>query len=125
MELFANGLERRWDPKSGFFRPPPGFNQEPQFRATELASMAISNTIDYCRILLSTEHANLLQEQVVPKGEVPITAERITRLLVRSMGISSLAKIRVKEALEHEREQKINSSQTTQQSNSREITSQD
>ena len=106
MERFTESLERRWDPVSGNFRPPPGFDQPPQFRATELAHMATGNVIGYCTILLRPENVGLLKEQQIPQGEDSITVDRIRSLLVRAMGIEALATQKVKEHLAAQREQK-------------------
>jgi hypothetical protein len=43
MERFADSAERRYDPVSGYFRLVPGFNNRPDFRATELVRMSVGN----------------------------------------------------------------------------------
>ena len=99
MEFFTECQQRRWDPQSGYFRPVPGFNQPPQFMATELARMATGNVTGYCKILLKPENKQRLAKQQVPQGKKPITAARIQRLLVQAKGINALAQEKIKEHL--------------------------
>jgi hypothetical protein len=106
MEFFTECLERRWDPVSSYFRPVPGFDQPPQFRATELAGMATGNVIEYCRILLNPENRTRLDKQQTRKGQDRITHDRIRSLLVRAAGIDALARDKVKEHLKAEHDRK-------------------
>ena len=104
MERFTDNVEQRYDPVSGYFYPPLGSGQKPQFEATELASMEIGNVITYCRLLLDPDNSKLFENQHThPKAE-PITPERIRGVLVRAAGIGALAKERVKAHVQEEHE---------------------
>lgn len=96
MERFTRSVELRYDTASGFFRVIPGFNGEPDHRATELVRMAIGNVIDYCRILLDPDKVDRFDKQQISEGEGRITPERVRNLLIRATGISTLASDKVK-----------------------------
>jgi len=74
---FTACLQRRHDSVSDYFRPPPGFVQSLQFRATELAPAAASNVIEYCTILLSPESQHRIAGQRVGESQQAITVDRI------------------------------------------------
>jgi len=104
MERHAGYVQRRYDPQTGFFRPPPGYNNAPDPRTTEITRSEVGNIIGYCNILLKPENSNLIAvaNQNPPAGEQPITKERIINLLVKAEG---LGKIAVDRFAEHSREQ--------------------
>jgi len=106
MEHFTECLERRYEPVSGYFRPPPGFKQKPEFRATELASMAIGNVIGYCGILLNPDNAEFLEKQRTHTDADAITADQMRKLLVRAAGLRALANEKVKAHVKAEHEKK-------------------
>ena len=97
MERFANSARRRYDPASGDFRRIPGFDNPPDFHATELVRMALGNIVDYCHILLdpANQEKRDLQKE---KSEVDenIDMDRIRNLLVMSTGLYTLAQDRIK-----------------------------
>lgn len=96
MERFANNVESRYDPVSGYFYPPYGSGEKPQFAATELASMEIGNVITYCRLLLDPDKSELFENQTADSGTESISPEKVRRILIRAAGIQSLATERVK-----------------------------
>jgi hypothetical protein len=75
--------------------------------------MAVGNVTGYCRILLKPENAERIRTQRVVPGEARITVDRIRSLLVRAMGISTLARNKVKEHLEAEHGNKFSQTQSS------------
>jgi len=105
MERFANSAERRYDSVSGEFRSIPGFNNRPDFRATELVRMAVGNVIGYCRILLDPANQEKIENQLASSDtDEQVTPERIRKLLVQAVGLHTLATERIKAHVQSERE---------------------
>ena len=108
MERFADSVEHRYDPASGYFRVIPGFDNPPDFRATELVRMAVGNIIGYSKILLDPANLEKINNQQAPAStDGLITPERIRSLLVKTAGLHALAEQRIKSHVqaEHERKQ--------------------
>jgi len=96
MERFADSAERRYDPATGYFRGIPGFDNPPDFHATELVHLALGNILGYSKILLDPANREKMSSQKsLVSLEEPITPERIRSLLVKAAGLHSLAEQRI------------------------------
>ena len=99
MERHAEYLEKRYDPATGMFRPPPGFQAKPDEFSTDIAASEAGNLIDYCGKLLDPSNAPLVWDapQETSPGEKPITPDRVRALLVRAVGLATLSREKTKE----------------------------
>lgn len=99
MEQHAKHLEKRYDPESGLFRTPPGFDQPPNVFATSIAASEAGNLIDYCHYLLDPKNTPIIavEKQHPAQGQQPITRDRIRSLLVRATGLATLSHDKTKE----------------------------
>jgi len=108
MEAYADCLERRFDPDSGDFRPPPGFDQPPEAGMTGIAMGEAANIAGFCSKLLDPKNAAVVavNNQHPPAGEKPIGKDRMVRLYVRASGLRELADAKNKAQIKAEHEAK-------------------
>ena len=101
-------VQRRFDPDSGLFRSPPGYDRAPDPNTTRMTSSEVGNIIGYCRILLRAENAELIavEKQRLTTGQTPITREALVDLLVQATGLSELAKSSYSKYVQAEHEKK-------------------
>jgi hypothetical protein len=112
MQRHAGYVQKRFDPDTGLFRSPPGYDRPPDPATTRTTSSEVGNIISYCRILLRPENAKLIavENQTFTTGQKPITKEAIVDLLVQATGLSELAKESYAEYVQAEHERKYGNS---------------
>ena len=108
MQRHAGYVQKRFDPDTGLFRSPPGYDRPPDPATTRMTSSEVGNIIGYCRILLRPENAELIavEKQTLTAGQKPITREAVVDLLVQATGLSELAEKSYSEYVQAEHEKK-------------------
>ncbi len=102
MERHMSYLERRWDPVTGLFRTPPGFDGPLDEFSTKIADSEAGNVVDYCTVLLRPENA----QRIASTPSDGITPDRIRRLLVQATGLGALSRSKSKELAKARHEEK-------------------
>ena len=112
MQCHAGYVQKRFDPDTGLFRSPPGYDRPPDPATTRMTSSEVGNIIGYCRILLRPENIELIavENQTLTASQKPITKEAIVDLLVQATGLSELAKKSYSEYVQAEHEKKYGNS---------------
>jgi len=108
MQRHAGYVQRRFDPDSGLFRSPPGFDRQPCIHTTRMTGSEVGNIIGYCKMLLSDEKAELIavKNQKLTAGQKPIKREEIVDVMVQATGLGELAKESYAEYIQAEHEKK-------------------
>ncbi len=108
METYMGCLERRFNPQSGYFRPPPGYDQPAGPEMTVNARNESGNVMAFCGTLLKPENAGVIdvKKQHPPAGDKPITQQRIVRLYIQASGMWHIADTKRKADVKAEHERK-------------------
>jgi len=112
MQRHAGYVQKRFDPDTGLFRSPPGYDRPPDPATTRMTSSEVGNIISYSQMLLRPENAKLIavENQTLTTGQKPITREAIVDLLVKATGLSELAKTSYSEYVQAEHEKRYGNS---------------
>jgi len=107
MQRHAGYVQKRFDPDTGLFRSPPGYDRPPDLMTTRMRG-GVGNIIIYSKALLMPENAALIavERQKLTADQKPITKEEIVDLLVQTTGLSELARESYAKYVQAEHEKK-------------------